>query len=143
MNICIDITKKKKRLKYMKFFIFLSQVFIFWNRYMIALLSMLAATYFSMYTAKQSLNYWSPIQLQYIANWHHPKKKKKPLKYLKFLNFLSQVFIFWNCCIITLLSMLAATSFSMYTSSYIFFNVHCQTIIKLLISHSITHILLK
>ena len=112
MNICIDITKKK-RLKYMKFFIFLSQVFIFWNHCMIALLSMLAATYFSMYTAKQSLNYWSPIQLQYIAHWHHPKKKT--LKFLKFLNFLSQVFIFWNCCIITLLSMLAATSFSMYT----------------------------
>ena len=115
MNICIDITKKKKRLKYMKFFIFLSQVFIFWNRCMITLLSMLAARSFSMYTVKQSLNYWSPIQLPIYCALTSPKKKKK-LKYLKFLNFLSQVFIFWNCCIITLLLMLAATSFSMYTA---------------------------
>ena len=119
MNICIDITKKKKRLKYMKFFIFLSQVFIFWNRYMIALLSMLVATSFSMYTAKQLLNYWSPIQLPIYCALTSPKKKKKKKKHIfKFLNFLSQVFIFWNCLIITLLSMLVATSFSMYTAKH-------------------------
>ena len=124
---------KKKRLKYMKFFIFLSQVFIFWNRCMIALLSMLAATSFSMYTAKQSLNYWAPIQLPIYCALTSPKKKPHAQ--------IPEVFKFPFTSFYIL--KLLYDNFVINASSYIFFNIHCQAIMKLLISHSITYILPK
>ena len=62
-NSYIDNNNNKKNTQIHKVYNCILQVFIFWNRCMIVLLSMLQATSLSIYTTKQSFIHWSPIQL--------------------------------------------------------------------------------